>query len=112
MARLPLEGGEHPIVDPVKDLALVEELHLSLGRVDVHIHLRWPAAGSWSTQPGNLPTIFWFSIGPLQGGHQKLGLHRPAIDEKMLVGPAAPAAGGQGDKAGDGHILSLLPAPG
>ena len=35
----PLEGGEHPIVDPVKDLALVEELHLSLGRVDVHIHL-------------------------------------------------------------------------
>ena len=39
VARLPLEGGEHPIVDPVKDLALVEELHLSLGR--------WTFTSTW-----------------------------------------------------------------
>ena len=81
VARLPLEGGEHPIVDPVKDLALVEELHLSLGRVDVHIHL----AGlhlELEHAAGKLAHHFLVLIGPLQGGHEKLGLHRPAIDEK------------------------------
>ena len=45
VARLPLEGGEHPIV-----LA-------GWTFTSTWLAFTW----SWSTQPGNLPTIFWFS---------------------------------------------------
>ena len=101
---VPLQGGQDGVVHRPEHRALIAELHLGLGRVDVHVHraalqLQVEDAG------GKLAHHLLVFVRLLQGGHHQPGLHLPAVDEEELPVPAGPAAGGLGHIAGDRHIL-------
>ena len=102
---IPLQGGLDGVVHRVKDLLVAAELDLLLGGVDVHVHgvefgLQVEHAA------GELAHHLLVGVGLLQGGHHGAALDVAAVDEEVLIPSRAPAAGGQGDKAGDRHVLA------
>ena len=99
-----LQSGLDGIVHRVKDLLVAAELDLLLGGVYVDIH-RVEPGGQVEDAAGKFAHHLLVGVGLLQGGHHGAALHIPAVDKKVLVAPGAPAAGGQGDKAGHRHIL-------
>ncbi|SCH37451.1 Uncharacterised protein [uncultured Clostridium sp.] len=88
-----------------KYLALLAELHLGLGGVDVHIHSGQPQLQMEDTA-WKFAHHLLVLIGLLQGGGHQRAFHLAAVDEKELPAPAAPAAGGHGHEAGHSHILA------
>ena len=105
MAPVLLQGGEDGVVHRRKHLTLVAELHFRLGGVDVHVH-GIEFCLQMEDTAGEFAHHLLILVGLLQGGHHDPGLDLAAVDEEELPIPAAPAAGGEGDKAGDGHVLS------
>ena len=99
-----LQSGLDGIVHRVKDLLVAAELDLLLGGVYVDIH-RVEPGGQVEDAAGKFAHHLLIGVGLLQGGHHGAAFHIPAVDEEVLVAPGAPAAGGQGDKAGHRHIL-------
>ena len=105
VAPILLQGGEDGVVHRREHLPLVAELDLGLGWVDVHVHGVELCLQVEDTA-GEFAHHFLIFVGLLQGGHHDSGLHLAAVDEEELPVAAAPAAGGEGDEAGDGHVLS------
>ena len=102
---VPAEGGQHRVVHGGKHLLLALEFHLRLGGVDVHVH-RVGLDGEVQHAAGETANHLLVFVGFLQRGHHGAALDVAAIDEKVLIAPAAPAAGGQGHVAGHGHAFA------
>ena len=88
----------------IEYLLVAAELHLGFRRVDVHIHGGQLCLEMQHTA-GEFSHHFLVGVGLLQSGHQQPGFDEPSVDEKELVIPAGPAAGGQRHKAGYLHAL-------
>ncbi len=99
-----LQGRLHGVIHRVKHLFLAAELDLLLGGVDVHVH-GVELGLEVQDAAGELAHHLLVGVGLLQGGHHGAALHIPAVDKEVLIPPGAPAAGGQGHKTGDRHIL-------
>ena len=65
-----LQGGENGVVHGGKNLALIAELHLSLGWVDIHIH-RVELCLQVEDTAGETPYHSLIFVGLLQGGHHE-----------------------------------------
>ena len=103
-ALVPVQSSQHPVVHGGKHLLLVLELHLCLCGVDVHVHGVGPH-GEVEHTARELAHHLLVAVGLLQGRHHHPAFDVPSVDEKVLIAAAAPATGGQGDKAGDLHVL-------
>ena len=114
-----VERALHAVAHAVEDLALVEELHLRLCRVDIHVHqmlrnVQMQHAGR------EAPDHHAVAIRLLQRRHERLGAHETAVYEEKLAAAIAARGGRLGDKARQGglfpmavhrdHILGCLPA--
>ena len=99
-----LQGGFHGVIHRVKYLFLATELDLLLGGVDIHVH-GVELGLEVEDAAGELSHHLLVGVGLLQGGHHGAAFDVAAVDEEVLIAPGAPAAGGQGHKAGHRHIL-------
>ena len=93
-------------MDGVEDGALVGELDLRLGGVDVDVHgggVELEVYDAGREAPGEQGA----AIGLLDGGLEQLALYVPAVHEEILRAPAAAPGGGRARKAADPHRLAV-----
>ena len=96
-----LDGVIHRVEHPL----FRAEFDLLLGRVDVHVH-GVEAGVQMQHAAGELAHHLLVGIGLLHRGGHGAAFHIPAVHKKVLIAPGPPAAGGQGGKAGDRHLLA------
>ena len=99
-----VERCQHPVIHGGKHLLLILKLDFGLCGVDVHIHAVGPQ-GEVEDAAGKLAHHLLVAVGLLQGCHHHPAFDVPPVDEKVLIAAAAPATGGQGDKAGNLHVF-------
>ena len=99
------ERGARAVIHGVKHRALVRELYLGLGRVDVHVH---PVARQLDMQhaAGELPLEQAVAVRLLKRGGEQLALDEAAVHEEQLAPARAAAAEGLCHEAGDGDIAA------
>ena len=99
------QSGKHGIVDGGKYCPLLAEFDLLLGGVDIHIH-RVELHLEVEHAAGKPAHHLLVGVSLLQGGGHRRAFHIAAIDKEKLIASISPAAGGQGDKAGDADIVA------
>ena len=100
-----VQGGQHRVIHRGKHRLLPLEFHLGLGGVDVHVHL----AGAYrqvDDTAGEFPHHPLVFVGFLHRRHHHAAFYVPSVDEKVLITPGSPAAGGQGGEPLRAHPVA------
>ena len=92
------ERGARAVIHSVKHRALVRELYLGLGRVDVHVHGRTAELHIQHAR-GEAAHEQRVAVGLFERGLQCGGADPPAVAEEVLLRAAAAPGGGRGDEA-------------